>query len=158
MPHIPNELSKNFVTAEGRRKLMELYGDSKTSFRGSNSDGEAVDISISYSGIQLTTYQENGWLRVDVYDGMGHKESERFEGRWRKSKEKTAETSDAEYPVPQAIAKAAYALNPNYSRRHNDIVFASDVCKAVLQQISLPKEIKDRLRASIQTLDSIARR
>lgn len=158
MQHIPNELAQNFVTAEGRRKLMDLYGDSKTSFRGSNSDGEAVDLSISRNGIQLTTYQDNGWLRVDVYDARGNKESERFEGRWRSRKKATEDLPAGKNAVPKAISDAAETLNPNYSTRHNNIVFASDVCKAVLQKFSLPEEIRNQLRASIQTLDTIARR
>lgn len=158
MQHIPNELAQNFVTVEGRRKLMDLYGASKTSFRGSNSDGEAVDLSISRNGIQLTTYQDNGWLRVDVYDARGNKESERFEGRWLSRQKAKTETPTGSSSVPKAILDAAEALNPNYGSRHNDIVFASDVCKAVLQKVSMPEEVKNQLRASIRTLDSIARR
>lgn len=80
---IPNELSKEFVTRKGRKKLIDLYGDVNDMFTGHNSDGEMVCVSFDKeTGIVLKTYQENGWLRVNHYDKEGWLTDEGFEGRW----------------------------------------------------------------------------
>lgn len=84
---IPNELSSKFNTLEGRRKLIALYADSDTMFTGTNEHGETVYVSIAQSGIIVKTEQENGWLRVNYYDGDGWHAGETFEGRWRNQAE-----------------------------------------------------------------------
>ena len=80
---IPSELSMEFTSVEGRRKLMELYGDSKSAFSGNNELGEKVLVSISHTGIILRTFQENGWVRVTYYGRAGHPEGEGFDGKWQ---------------------------------------------------------------------------
>lgn len=158
MKTIPNELTKNFADPACRRQLMKCYGTSKTSYHGSNEHGEAVLISISTKSIQVTTYQNNGWVRIDEYDERGFKESERFEGRWlTKDQKNEAPATKKSHAFSTSVRRAAEALNPNYSKRHNDIVFASDICKAVLNNTSLPTDIREKLVSAIETLDSIAR-
>lgn len=85
MKSIPNELSARFADIEGRKELIEKYGNSKFPFTGVNEDGEMVNISIdTESGIVLETYQKNGWVRVNYYDKDGFAEGESFNGRWDK--------------------------------------------------------------------------
>lgn len=82
---IPNELSREFKTVAGRKKLIELYGDVNDMFTGHNEDGEMVCVSFDKeNGIVLHTYQHNGWLRVNTYDKDGCVDSEGFDGRWDK--------------------------------------------------------------------------
>lgn len=86
MNEIPNELSYEFVTEQGRKRLIELYGENKGMFHGKNSDGETVFVSIdSNRGIVLKTYQENGWIRINCYDKEGCIEDECFDGKWKES-------------------------------------------------------------------------
>lgn len=80
---IPNELSREFVTREGRKRLIEQYGDSNTLFSGRNSDGEMVCVSFDKeAGIVLKTSQQNGWVRVNYYDNDGWPAGQTFEERW----------------------------------------------------------------------------
>lgn len=81
---IPNELSCQFVTLEGRRKLISLYGHTSNAYSGVNSDAEGILVSFDTNhGIVLKTFQHNGFTRVNYYDADGHSEGETFEGRWR---------------------------------------------------------------------------
>ena len=84
MTNIPNELSKNFASTEGRKKIIEEYADSKQAFFGVNEDEEQVELHVAESGIILKTYQSNGWVRVNYYDAEGYADGETFEGRWNK--------------------------------------------------------------------------
>lgn len=52
---------------EGMRKLMEQYGDSDVPYEGVNEQGETILISIGKESITVRTYQNNGWIRRDVY-------------------------------------------------------------------------------------------
>ena len=84
MNSIPNELSSRFSDIEVRRQIIQEYGDSPNMFFGENADGEKVIMSISRErGIVLTTYQKNGWLRVNYYDADGFPADETFDGRWK---------------------------------------------------------------------------
>lgn len=77
---IPNELSHEFVTREGRKRLIDRYGNTKTLFSGRNSDGEIVCVSFdTESGIVLKTSQQDGWVRVNYYDNDGWPAGETFE-------------------------------------------------------------------------------
>lgn len=82
MSTIPNELSMNFDTPADRRKLIELYKDSEQAFMGTNSENEDVMVSIAATGIVLTTYQKNGWIRINHFDDNGEHSEEIYEGRW----------------------------------------------------------------------------
>lgn len=83
MTTIPNEHSAEFKTTAGRKKLMELYGNSDTMFSGVNQDGESVLLSIWPTSMVLTTFQSNGWTRIDTFGADGHKESEVYDGKWK---------------------------------------------------------------------------
>lgn len=80
---IPNDLSIQFKTREGRKVLIDTYGDSNSMFFGENEDGENVYLSIAHTGIVLKTEQDNGWVRVNYYDENGYSVGEGFDGKWR---------------------------------------------------------------------------
>lgn len=83
MTRIPNELASRFGDADARRQIIQEYGDSPNMFFGENADGEKVIMSVSREkGIVLTTYQKNGWLRINYYDADGFAQDETFDGRW----------------------------------------------------------------------------
>lgn len=53
-------------------------------FIGTNQNGESVEICFySDATAQLTTYQDNGWVRVNYYSEDGCCECETFERKWR---------------------------------------------------------------------------
>lgn len=82
---IPNQLSSRFNTPDGRRELLEKYGDSPNMYVGENSDGEKVMMYLKNGkGIVLKTYQKNGRVRVNFYDEDGCNSGETFDGRWNK--------------------------------------------------------------------------
>lgn len=83
MTKIPNDLSMQFKTREGRKAMIDAYGDSDSMFFGENEDGENVYLSIAHTGIVLKTEQENGWVRVNYYDENGYSVGEGFDGKWR---------------------------------------------------------------------------
>ncbi len=83
MKQIPNELSENFNTQEGRKKLIELYSNGDSMFFGTNEDNESVYVSIAENGIILRTEQDNGWVRVNFYDSEGIATGETFDGKWK---------------------------------------------------------------------------
>ena len=80
---IPNEISAKFVEPEGRRELMKRYGDTHSMFSGINEDGESVCASIAQDNIVVSTFQDNGWVRVNYYDGEGFPCGETFDGKYR---------------------------------------------------------------------------
>ncbi len=61
--------------------LMDEKGDSDTLFLGSNENMEDTTISISRDKIVYVTFQNNGWVRKNVYWRDGTTE-EIFDGRW----------------------------------------------------------------------------
>ena len=87
-----NELCKNFDNAEIRRKIIEQYQDIDTSLTGNNENGETVELyigteknvdgTINDNALIVKTYQTNGWVRVNYYNGNGEPSGETFEGRW----------------------------------------------------------------------------
>lgn len=80
---IPNELSNRIGELKGRQKMIRKYGNMNTTFGGVNAEGEDVLISFdTESGIKLSTFQKNGWLRVNYFDKDGVAEGETFEGKW----------------------------------------------------------------------------
>ena len=83
MDRIPNSISSQFNTVEGRRLMIQKYSDSKSMYFGENAHGEHVYLSIAPSGIVLKTEQCNGWVRVNYYDENGFPAGESFDGRWQ---------------------------------------------------------------------------
>lgn len=65
---------------EGMRKLMEEHGDSETAKFGRNELDEVVSISIFKDKIVVVTYQDNGWVRKNIYHYDGYSE-ELFDGK-----------------------------------------------------------------------------
>lgn len=76
------ELRIDFEDVSEMRKVMEEYGDLDQMVFGENEEGESTQISISHDSIQMTTLQNNGWIRVSFLSYEGIHESW-FEGRWR---------------------------------------------------------------------------
>ncbi|PAV40010.1 hypothetical protein CJ260_00800 [Megasphaera sp. ASD88] len=71
---------------DGLLEIMEKFGDSKYIYTGHNENNEEVNIHVSHDSIIVDTYQENGWLRRNVYtndDGDIIKE-EMYPERWNK--------------------------------------------------------------------------
>lgn len=81
---IPNELSERFMTPAGRKELMKKYGGLQSMFAGINEDGEHVHVSIATNNIVMSTFQSNGWIRVNFYDEEGFPCGESFDGRFSK--------------------------------------------------------------------------
>lgn len=65
-------------------RLMRDYGDSEMPFKGTNQDGESVDISINPDNITTMTYQSNGWIRENVYHD-DYTVEELYHGRWKEA-------------------------------------------------------------------------
>lgn len=70
-------------TFEGVKELLNdldsgMYG-------GENVDGEKVAVMREVGhGLEVRTFQDNGWLRVNHYTEDGFDDGETFEGRWNK--------------------------------------------------------------------------
>lgn len=78
-----NELAKDFGDRNKRMQLMSVLSQLDTLLEGVNQNGEDILISGTEDGIVLTTFQNNGWTRVNYYDEYGYQCGETFEGRWR---------------------------------------------------------------------------
>jgi len=51
-----------------------------------NEDGEDVVIALEQGvGMEVKTFQNNGWVRVNYYDANGAHDGETFAGRWNKN-------------------------------------------------------------------------
>lgn len=51
-----------------------------------NEDGEDVVIVLEQGeGMEMKTFQNNGWVRVNYYDENGAHDGETFAGRWNKN-------------------------------------------------------------------------
>ena len=72
---IPNHVSQRFTIADGRKELMR-------NFVGTNSDEERVLLIICPTSLELTTFQNNGWVRINWYDADGLATGEVFDGKW----------------------------------------------------------------------------
>lgn len=73
----PEELKDEFYM----KTLRNKYGYRKDPFYGVNEDDEPVEIHVSYSQVLIITYQNNHWIRYNVYKEDGTNE-EYFEGKW----------------------------------------------------------------------------
>lgn len=68
---------------KGMLKLMDEKCDSETMFLGENTEMEDTTISIFRDKIVYVTYQNNGWVRRNIYYRDGSSE-ELYDGRWDK--------------------------------------------------------------------------
>lgn len=66
----------------GMLKLMKDYGDSLLPFYGKNQDDEDIEVHIFKDKIITIVYQQNKWVRKNIYRDDGNTE-ELFEGRWK---------------------------------------------------------------------------
>lgn len=66
----------NPSSLEEMQELMDKYGNSDSSYFGENESGEMVEISIFHDKIIVSTYQENDFIRKNIYHYYG--ESEEF--------------------------------------------------------------------------------
>lgn len=77
------KLEYSLDTIESRGEFIKneesgLYG-------GKNEDGEDVVVGLEEKvAMTIKTFQNNGWVRVDDYDGNGLLDSSTYEGRWNK--------------------------------------------------------------------------
>lgn len=76
---IPNDVSQKFTTPGGRKEMMRDYFGI---YSGTNTDGENVQLSICPTLMELTTFQKNGWVRINWYDAEGLPTGETFDGKW----------------------------------------------------------------------------
>lgn len=72
---------ENFKDPEYMKNLRNTYGYTDKPFYGVNEDDEPIEVHISYSQVVVITYQNNHWIRYNVYleDGSS---SEYYEGKW----------------------------------------------------------------------------
>lgn len=85
--------SFNSADLAGMRQIMKKFGDSETPFFGTTTEGEDITISVFKDRIVTLTYQNNGWLRKNVYDQDGTRE-ELYEGKWTEPVEQEQEPPD----------------------------------------------------------------
>ena len=53
-------------------KLMDEYGDEPLPFHGKNEYDEPIIISVNPDNITTQTFQDNGWIRTNIYNRDGH--------------------------------------------------------------------------------------
>ena len=68
---------------EGIKKLLQ---DTESGMYGAkNSEGEDVVVLREVGeGMEIVTFQSNGWMRVNYYTEQGYDDGETFQGRWDK--------------------------------------------------------------------------
>lgn len=76
---ISNHVSQRFTTADGRKELMRNFVGT---YSGTNSDEERVLLIICPTSLELTTFQSNGWVRINWYDADGLATGEAFDSKW----------------------------------------------------------------------------
>ena len=78
-------LGKNYNLSEWE-DMKKLLSDTDSGMYGcKNSDGEDVLVMREEGhGMEVMTFQSNGWLRVNYYTELGHDDGETFTGRWDK--------------------------------------------------------------------------
>lgn len=127
-----NELGAHFDGIESRRKLIEEFGKSHTSYMGINNHGEQVTLSISEDGIIERVWQDNHRVRVEEYDKEGYHVGESYDGRWTEDPmpipdgsplDKEVELSDAQLQrnddIYAAVTKMCRVLTENNEQEFN---------------------------------------
>ena len=61
--------------------IMDNYAQYRTMGIGKNEDGEMTTSSVYQDKIIIDTYQNNGWVRRNIYHRDGTRE-ELFDGKW----------------------------------------------------------------------------
>lgn len=84
MKRIPDSLTSKFSEQSVRKEIIEKFGHDDEIYVGTNAFGDTVNVVIDAElGMKLTTYQANGWIRVNYYDREGIPSGETFDGRWK---------------------------------------------------------------------------
>lgn len=84
MAKIKGTLELDFSNPKQVSEAISNYKYCPEVFTGTNQNGESVEICFySDATAQLTTYQDNGWVRVNYYSEDGYCECETFERMWR---------------------------------------------------------------------------
>lgn len=61
-----------------------IHENESSLYGGVNAEGEDVMVNVEKGkGMEVRTFQDNGWLRVNYYNENGYDDGESFEGRWR---------------------------------------------------------------------------
>lgn len=76
-----DNITIDFSNLDSICEAMDKYHATKASLLGKNDAGEMVLTSIYEDQIVLMTYQDNHWIRKNVYHRDGTVE-EMFDGKW----------------------------------------------------------------------------
>ena len=76
-------LEVDFSDRNQRNDIMKQYGGYSYPFFGENQLGERVLISVSFDNIVITTYQKNGWVRMNYYYANSDDTEEIIDGKWK---------------------------------------------------------------------------
>ena len=80
------EAKKYPIKMDSPESVISLINNTESGIYGTeNEDGERVGVCVSKGvGMDVYTYQKNGWIRMDSYDLTGFKTLETFKGRYTK--------------------------------------------------------------------------
>lgn len=69
----------------GRKERSAMIKELQSSlYGGTNVEGADIIVLVENGvGMEVLTFQDNGWLRSDEYDARGEHLIETFQGRWR---------------------------------------------------------------------------
>lgn len=79
---LDHSIEINYNDLDNLRDIMDDYGDVPHMLDAISNDGEEQNISIGKDCIIVTTFQNNGWARVNTYYYDGTVE-EYYDGRWK---------------------------------------------------------------------------
>lgn len=77
----PKDLGKHLAFGPEERRALMAKGSAM--YPGKNLDGEDILVQVDETGIEVKTFQENGWMRVDYYNQNGYHEGQTFQGKWK---------------------------------------------------------------------------
>ncbi len=62
-----------------------IHKNESSLYSGKNEDGEKVAVMLEQCvGLEIITYQNNGWIRETSYNNNGILELDTYKGRWNK--------------------------------------------------------------------------
>ena len=78
----PIGIKYNLGEFEDRKELYEILESGLYGCK--NEDGEDVLVFFEKDeGMDIHTFQDNGWLRVNYFNNEGYSDGETFKGRWK---------------------------------------------------------------------------
>ena len=80
------EAKKYPIKMDSPESVISLINNTEDGLYGTeNEDGEQVNVFVSKGvGMDVYTYQKNGWIRMDSYDLTGFRTSQTYKGRYDK--------------------------------------------------------------------------